>query len=360
MSLKSLIVCADLQAVQVLTGLLNDLGIGTELSDRVSSATDRLTSSRFDVVVIDCTGLPGAIQLVTGLRERGENRSALAIGLVDGTTDVKGVFTAGANFVIYKPISAERASASLRAARGLMHREKRRSRRVRLHAQASIAYANVENAPATLLDLSEEGAAIQSDRRLPPRCKVYFQFNLPGQVSTVRLAGEVTWQDSAGRVGVRFAHVPQTSRRVLTDWIKQSIGDGEPQAAPGPKSIANPRGGLGYGLLAVSAPDRRDKARLACRMSADVYRLGTNVPYRCSLTDISVGGCYVETTEPFPAATPVEIVVRTAALKIRVHGVVQSVHPGFGMGVEFSLKNSDERAQVKQLIACQSEAGLSV
>jgi hypothetical protein len=32
------------------------------------------------------------------------------------------------------------------------------------------------------------------------------------------------------------------------------------------------------------------------------------------------------------------------------------MHPGFGMGVEFSLRTADEREQVKQLIACQTEA----
>ena len=60
-----------------------------------------------------------------------------------------------------------------------MAREKRGKLRVSLHAPASITYANAENVAATLLDLSEDGLAIQSERRLPPRCKVYFQFNLP-------------------------------------------------------------------------------------------------------------------------------------------------------------------------------------
>jgi hypothetical protein len=30
------------------------------------------------------------------------------------------------------------------------------------------------------------------------------------------------------------------------------------------------------------------------------------------------------------------------------------MHPGFGMGVQFSLNTADERDQVKQLVACQS------
>ena len=41
-------------------------------------------------------------------------------------------------------------------------------------------------------------------------------------------------------------------------------------------------------------------------------------------------------------------------LKLRVRrATVQVSHPGFGMGVQFSLNTADEREQVKQLIACQ-------
>ena len=41
-------------------------------------------------------------------------------------------------------------------------------------------------------------------------------------------------------------------------------------------------------------------------------------------------------------------------MKLRVRGKVQVVHPGFGMGVQFSLNTPEEREQVKQLVACQT------
>jgi hypothetical protein len=90
-------------------------------------------------------------------------------------------------------------------------------------------------------------------------------------------------------------------------------------------------------------------------MGADVYRTGSSVPNRCSLSDIGTGGCYVETTEPFPAGTAVDIVVRTQDMKLRVRGTVQAMHRGFGMGVRFTLNTAEERAQVEQLIACQAD-----
>jgi CheY-like chemotaxis protein len=359
MALTSLVVCADLKAVQVLSQILQELNIQAEHCGDLSAATVRLAAQHFDAVVVDCQDQLPAIELIAGVRKLPINRSTLIIALVDGREQVRDIFGQGANFIVYKPVSAERAGSSLRAARGLMAREKRGKLRVSLHAPASITYANAEDVAATLLDLSEDGLAIQAERRLPPRCKVYFQFNLPGEKSSVRLSGDVVWQDSSGRVGIRFVDVPQTSRRTMNEWIKGSLSrlaTAEKNAptkeqAPPPEVVATRLAGLG---LSAASSNRRIQSRRACHLSADVFRLGEGVPNRCTLSDVSTGGCYVETASPFASHTVLDIVVRTHEMKLRVRGTVQVVHPGFGMGVQFSLNTAEERQQVKQLIAAQT------
>ncbi len=352
MALTSLLVCADASAIEVLSLILSELGIQVEQSNDSSAALARLNAQAFDAVLVDCQDESAATELITRARKQPANQTALVIALVDSRNDVREIFARGANFVLYKPISQERANHSLRVARGLMRRERRRNQRVALHSDASIAYANIEDAPATLLDLSEEGIAIQSQRPLPPNCKVYFQFSLPGRVSDIRLSGEVMWQDSSGRVGIRFADVPQSSRKALTDWLRMNASPAsENLGQPAQPRLADAPGGLG--LLSVSSSDRRNRSRRACRLSADVYRHGSGVPVRCTLSDISTGGCYVETTAPFPAGTAVEILVRTNEMKLRLKGGVQATHPGFGMGVSFSVQTAEEREQVQRLIAYQ-------
>ena len=167
MALTSLVVCADRDAVQVLSHILKDLSIGTEQCANLSAASSRLASQHFDAVVVDCKDQSAAIEFIASVRKLPLNKTTLIIGLVDGREQVRDIFGQGANFVVYKPVSVERAAGSLRAARGLMAREKRTKLRVALHAPASIAYGNAENVAATLLDLSEDGLAIQSERRLP-------------------------------------------------------------------------------------------------------------------------------------------------------------------------------------------------
>ena len=84
-------------------------------------------------------------------------------------------------------------------------------------------------------------------------------------------------------------------------------------------------------------------------MSAEVYQRGISVPHRCCLTDLSSRGCYLEALLPFPQGSPLEIVVRTYEMKLRLRGAVLTSHPGYGMGVAFELDNEEERANLKKL-----------
>jgi len=361
MALTSLLVCSDAQAVQVLTRILQDLGISVESCGDLRMARARIEDRHFDALLVDCQDESAAVELIAQARKTPPNQNIVAIAIVSGRNEVGVVFAKGANFMLYKPISRERAAHSMRAACGLMQRERRTRPRIPLQAQTSIAYTGKEDVPAALVDLSEDGIAVRSDSKLPPYCKVYFQFALPGNTSLVRLSGEVMWQDSSGRVGIRFAQVPQSSRRVLNDWLQANLPlPSEVITSASPVSSdavpSDDDSGLrlsaGLGLLSVSAADRRNLSRHACCLGAEVYSAQSNVATRCTLIDISPGGCYIETTETFRSGTALEIVVRTEDLRLRIHGKVLSMHPGFGMGVEFTLRTDEHRKQVQQLIAC--------
>src|SRR3989442_12397073 len=94
-------------------------------------------------------------------RHSSENHTSLIVVLVDAREQVRELFTQGANFVLYKPITPKRAASSLRAARGMMRREKRGKLCLRLHADSPLAYANAKNVPAPLLVFSGEWCGIQ-------------------------------------------------------------------------------------------------------------------------------------------------------------------------------------------------------
>jgi len=366
MSLTSLLVCADAPAVQVLTRILEELDIAVETCGDLRMAQARLEDRRFDAILLECKNETAALELILHVRNQTTNQTTVVIAIVSGSNDVRQIFSKGANFALYKPLSRERAAHSMRAARSLMQSERRLRPRIAVEAKASIAYSGKEDVPAALVDLSEEGMALRTGSKLPPACKVYFQFSLPGNASLVRLSGEVMWQDSAGRAGIRFADVPQVSRRVLNNWLQANVTSLPEPEMPGSPEVpviddATERLSAGLGLLSVSAGDRRDLSRRRCCLGVEVYRPNISAPTRCTLIDVSSGGCYVESSETFPTETPLELVVRTENLKLRILGKVQSMHPGYGMGIKFTLRSDEHRQKVQQLIECaHSESRLSI
>jgi CheY-like chemotaxis protein len=394
MALSALLVYSDADAARVLGQLLADRGIEVERCDAAGLAAARVAGQGLAVVLVDCKDEPAAIELITAARSAPSNATMLIVAIVDARNDTRELFARGANFLLYKPVSAERAAESLQAAWSLLPRDRRRKKRVHVSSQASITYATTEDAPVPLLNLSGDGVALHSQGKMPPPCRVYFQFTLPGDPAIVRLSGEVVWQDSRGQVGVHFAHVPQASRRMLDAWLRKGLPRHEEQnetatlvlespdieldddpapaeSSPEPVSSSEFISSSEFvsssesvsSSEAVSSPEsvssaeseleseRRAQARRTCRLGVNIYGPGGGALQHCILTDISGGGCYVETTHPLTEGSNAIIELRTQELQLYVRGKVQSKHPGYGMGVEFKLRTEEEREQVKKLTA---------
>jgi DNA-binding response OmpR family regulator len=351
MDLRVLVVCADQDAADLLSQLLSEVGIEAGHTTSIADGLEQVEEQRFDAIILDYRGDESSKNFLAKLRLSGVNRNTLLIAIIDGEYSARPVFGLGASFVLYRPLSVERTRVSLRAARGLMRRERRRAPRIPITAQANLDSAGAENQRATLLDLSDGGTALRSDRRVPPRCKVYFQFALPGQQQLVRLSGEVAWQDASGRTGIRFVDVPQASRRLISAWLMQNSFKARPEGSNAAAPVVPPvAAAKAEPSLAADAGNRRGERRFPCTLGAEVYRLGVTVPNRCTLSDVSEGGCYVEMNSPFAAQSGVEIVMRTADMKVKIRGQVQAVHPGFGMGVRFMFRDAAEREEVLRLL----------
>ncbi len=404
MTLSALLVCVDEAAAQVLRRVLGELSIGVESCPDFSRAAFRLAQERFDVVIVDGESNAEVIALLRETRASRMNDATLAVAVVPSQDTIREIFSLGVNFVLYKPVTYDRALSSLRAARAVMRKEKRKSARAAVHTHATIDYANVQQEKATLVNLAQDGMSVRFGKKMPPTSKVYFQFKLPGQNSTVRLSGLVIWQDWNGRAGVQFVDVPKSSRRLLQEFLdanlptdvkqeqlpdvtveveeplepaavgagKESHDGGRGESAkpaaheakhesahgPAPKSSAHKS--PAHEVMPLEAEqqraeaqadrdNRRAQTRYACRLGAEVYRTGTSVPNHCCLTDLSSGGCYLEVSLPFPSGCSVEILVRTYEMKLRLRGTVQASHPGYGMGVTFELKTKEQQDNVKKL-----------
>jgi hypothetical protein len=74
-------------------------------------------------------------------------------------------------------------------------------------------------------------------------------------------------------------------------------------------------------------------------------------PVSCKLTDLSLGGCYLEISSPFPVSTRVTLSMRAAEVELRTEGVVRIMHPDKGMGVEFIQSTPEHRGLLEKFLS---------
>ena len=304
MSLKSLVLCSDEKIVRVLRRVLGDLDIAVELCADADSALRKLTRERFEAIIVDIID-DGASDVLRSARSAPCNKQAVAVAIVEPIIGLKAVFEIGAHFVLYKPVSSERAKSSFRAARALMKSERRRNARVAV--QIPVVMRSPEagaNMKVTTIDLSEGGMAVGMPKRRRPTGRWQIAFSLPGTENALELPAEFAWEGTGEQAGLRFQQISPEATRQLREWLKQNSPDAE-QDDP---------------------------------------------PIRCQLTDLSLGGCYLEMASPFPASSRVTLSMRAGTVEVRAQGVVRIMHPDKGMGVEFTQATPEHRAAVEKFL----------
>jgi len=70
-----------------------------------------------------------------------------------------------------------------------------------------------------LLDLHEEGFAVQTGEMLEVNRPVALTLDLPETREFIHGSGQVIWSDSSGRGGIRFSALPESSQRLLKEWL---------------------------------------------------------------------------------------------------------------------------------------------
>jgi GAF domain/Sel1 repeat/PilZ domain len=101
--------------------------------------------------------------------------------------------------------------------------ERRRCVRQKLHTPVYASF----NGPQTgmvvdlseLLDLNEDGFAVQTGERLEVNRAVTLCLDLPETRNFIHSSGQVVWSDDAGRGGIKFSSLSEESRKVLKEWL---------------------------------------------------------------------------------------------------------------------------------------------
>lgn len=100
--------------------------------------------------------------------------------------------------------------------------ERRKCLRQMVHAPAFASFDGVTG--GMILDLSEQGLAMQAGTRLERERRVQLRLDLSEPAAQLETTGYIAWADALGRAGVRFSDLPEDARRRLNDWLTVNAG----------------------------------------------------------------------------------------------------------------------------------------
>ena len=218
MNLQAMLVSSDDSAADVLGRVLSGFGIATDRSSDPETALARIQQQKFDTLIVDFDDHKVAEDVLREAKNLGTG--PLSDALVADTRKARQILSAGAHFVLYKPISEEAARAGLRAAAALLTRERRRAFRVPVQAAVEIMLPDSRKVDGILLDLSETGMDVLTAEAQTPASLMAFHFQLPDGTVEVEAHGQVVWASPNGQTGVHFIDVAESVKEKLRQWLK--------------------------------------------------------------------------------------------------------------------------------------------
>jgi CheY-like chemotaxis protein len=308
MILQALLVSKDDLTAETLIQVLAEFGVAVNRSNAADVAVTRLAEERFDQVIVDFDDPDSASLLLEAChRVAAPDRTpTVTVALVHDASQIRSILGAGAHFILTKPFSAEQAQKTLRAATALLKRERRQSLRVAAQAAVSIRLDDGSIVEGILLDLSTGGMDVLAAKPLPRATLVHISFELPEGSAAIAADAEVAWSTANGQIGLRFLDMDAKMREEMGEWLGARAHDALPEE---PDAVT-----------------------------------------QCKLTDLSLGGCFVETESPFPQSSAVDLCLRAVGMEIHAEGLVRIMHPGHGMGIEFPARTEEQRKSVGEFI----------
>jgi len=101
------------------------------------------------------------------------------------------------------------------------------------------------------------------------------------------------------------------------------------------------------------AHERRRAPRIPLIASVEVVELQTDTHLRVRISDLSLTGCYLDTTNFLAVGTEVRLYISHDDARFTALGIVASCQPNLGLGVKFTDVPLDQHAILDKWLAAR-------
>jgi len=303
---QAILVTRDPSCTDLLRPALESVGAAVQTVADAYEAQRRLQDAPADLLIVDFSDAAAAASLIDALRPAHTSAALLVVALLEDESQRPNANHLGAHFIMYKPVTPAQVQSVLKATSAFVTRERRRTTRVPVQVPVTLAWPEATEVEGVLLDISENGMDIMAAQPVPNFAELSFSFLLPDGTTTFSGRGSVAWSRGNGEAGVRFHDIAEKELKNLVDWL---------------------------------------------RANADAERFEqTTAGLPCKLTDLSLGGCYVESEGPLPVGTQLDLWLIAGEMQARAEGLVRVHHPASGMGIEFLSATEAQKKAVEQFL----------
>ncbi len=225
----ALVVSDDKQTRDLLIESLRPLAVLPEVCDEALAANRLLNRQKFEAVIVDMQLGEDALSMLEQLRFSPSNRTAVTFAILAGHAGPDPSLKPVTTFVLQRPLSVTSVSQTLRAAFGLMVRERRRYFRCPVVIPVSIRMAGPEELRCQSVNISEGGIAVNIAQTPEPSAVWTVQFSLPGRSSQIVAETKVRWHDRGNLVGLEFLSMKASQKPELQEWLASKLEETLPE-----------------------------------------------------------------------------------------------------------------------------------
>jgi DNA-binding NarL/FixJ family response regulator len=222
MVFECLVVSDDIQVLSVLNCALDRLSIAVERCANPLKGLELLAKRDMDLVVCDCKGAPGEIELLNGVLTSDRKRKPTVITVVDGPFLALGAKSAGAHVVIRKPLTRESSAQGLKTAYSRMVREERRAGRCAIMKRVFAKNKRGDLVPITITDISEHGIGLFSKHKIDVGELLTFELALSNPALSITVQARLLWRRHS-LAGADFESMSEADRWFLHGWLASRI-----------------------------------------------------------------------------------------------------------------------------------------
>jgi CheY-like chemotaxis protein len=219
--LQAVVVGSDPAVIDSIIQCLEQLGIAGVVYAQAASAIEALARQKVDAFFVD-GDLDPELSVLKGMRSSPSSRSAVAFAIVPKQKSVSEASRV-ADFVMDKPLAPLSLNRAVRAAYGIMLKERRRYFRHVLRIPVEVTDATYRKFVGHTINLSQTGMAMECAAPLAAGETVQLDFHGPDTGNKLNCKSQIIWTAEQGKAGLTFTQMKSSDKERLTDWIESEF-----------------------------------------------------------------------------------------------------------------------------------------